>query len=67
MKWQAEPKKIIYLPKNGDKRIVKRFALFPTRLENDQIIWLESYCKEQRYFYSYGLGQSTWDTIRKFQ
>jgi hypothetical protein len=45
-------------PKVGDKRYVKYFALFPTTLTNDHVVWLESYhCLEE-----FNMQGKDWDT-----
>jgi hypothetical protein len=36
MKWKPKDG-----PKLGDYRTVKKFALFPTKLDNGDIVWLE--------------------------
>lgn len=33
----------------GDKRTVKRFALFPVRIDDDTLIWLEYYYSTEVY------------------
>ena len=35
--------------KEYDTRIVKRFALLPKRLNDNQIVWLQFYMEEQIY------------------
>lgn len=36
-------------PKLGDTRWVKRFALFPKRINDDELIWMCWYEKQQRF------------------
>ena len=36
-------------PSIGDRRVVRRFALFPTVMRNRTRIWLESYTDHQVY------------------
>lgn len=58
-------------PKHGDTRTVIRFALFPTRVEGDIIVWLELYEEHQEYHhivydgFEETLTHSGWDTVRK--
>jgi hypothetical protein len=37
----------------GDKRTVKRFALFPVRIDDDTLIWLEYYYSTEVYYHSF--------------
>lgn len=45
----------IYYPKEGDTRIIKKFALFPISTSyNDETIWFEFVYVKQRYSYING-------------
>jgi len=56
--------------KLGDKRTVISFALFPTRVSQNNtssgpIIWLERYIKFQTYFIAEGVNEwQTYDKVR---
>jgi len=51
--------------KNGDRRKVKRFALFPIALDDGYTVWLEPYWAEEEWEVVYNDGYSTgWRTIR---
>jgi hypothetical protein len=54
-------------PKEGDTRLKRRFALFPTNIGNNVIIWLEFYYVQQRYIIEYSSMDGFdryWKTIR---
>jgi len=68
-------------PKNRDKRIVKKFALFPVECHSDVKIWLEYYFVFQEYeeyepnfltlnagyySYDYKTRYSRWTTVNIF-
>ena len=49
MRWKYERP-----PQEGDERIFKRFALFPTVVDEEkEVVWLECYTEMQRYAISY--------------
>ena len=54
MKWKAKP-----TPKNGDTKIVKKFALFPIRIK-DEVRWLEICKIEMVYWYYYKENFYAW-------
>jgi len=58
MKFKVNP-----YPKKGDKRIIKRFAFFPVRLDNDVVVWLESYYVRQERV-GRDFGSSEWITLQ---
>lgn len=50
------------LLKDGDIKIVKRFAFFPVRLNDEEIIWFEWYKATKRF--EVLLNRNIWDTIK---
>lgn len=48
-----------YAPVTGDTRTKRVFAWWPTYVE-DQLIWLESYWRTQRYTSGSGPGEAGW-------
>ena len=69
MKWKA--KSIAKAPEEGDQRTRRKFAWLPTRIDNDERIWMESYLlheeygKEFRFFEGRVFVVWTWVTISK--
>lgn len=61
MKW--------YKPKTGTERTVRKFAWWPTKLddENSPVVWLEFYYARQVYGYSVDWGFDIWATYTKTQ
>jgi hypothetical protein len=60
MRWQT-PKKI----KNGEERIVRYFALFPTNLDDEYTVWLEYYyAVEQWQEFQNDYTQNHWKLIK---
>lgn len=47
MKWKTIKK----VPKEGDKRTKRKFALFPVETNYDLTVWLETYESVQEYRY----------------
>ena len=45
MKWKTVRKE----PKEGDRRTIRKFALFPVQTDYDYTVWLETYDSVQRY------------------
>lgn len=52
-------------PKDGDRRMKKCFAWFPTRLSWRKWVWLESYHCEQQFVRAWGQGDY-WYTVDRF-
>jgi hypothetical protein len=48
--------------KDGDIKIIKRFAFFPVRLNDEEIIWLEWYKVTKRFDVLF--NRNVWDTIK---
>lgn len=44
MRWHTKPR-----PRNGDTRVIRRFAWWPVKMSDTQVVWLEWYIVEQ-YF-----------------
>lgn len=64
MKFKVKP-----YPMEGDKRIVRRFAFFPIRLDNDTVVWLETYIVLQKRV-RFDFGGSEWlgmQTVSKME
>lgn len=59
MRWKTKP-----LPKHGDKKTVKRFALLPMELYGGTTVWLETYYADKVYHNGYAGG--SWGTIRRY-
>jgi len=55
MRWKRR------LPKDGDYRIRRKFALIPVQLDNGQMCWWEVYEERQRYQHTFR-GGTTWVT-----
>ncbi len=49
MRWKS---RLITTPHSGSLRYVRRFALWPVRLEGGTTIWLERYWQQQRGAYT---------------
>jgi hypothetical protein len=47
------------------QRVVKRFAFFPTRIDDTTVIWLEWYLSLQTYTYGSYDGQRKWQETDK--
>lgn len=69
MRFKSKDKKNIKL---GDTRTITRFALFPTRVEGDIIVWLERYEAHQQYKrvswaddHGFAYVYNEWHTVRK--
>lgn len=45
MHWKSKKQKF----RDGDLKIKKKFALFPKKLKDDYVVWLETYYCEYRY------------------
>ena len=56
MRWKARPAPE---PKDGDARVVRRYAGRPTRV-GDMTVWLESYAVRERFFQPLN-GAGRWD------
>ena len=55
------------VPKRGDKRTVKYFAFWPTKLENGFTIWLEAYCSEEEWRTAPDGDMGYWKSIRAWK
>lgn len=73
MKMEAVKTKKKSPHKHGDRRTIKRFAFWPTKVVDNQggywTIWLESYYKDQQYYspeYAFGPGTDYWYTKKKY-
>lgn len=57
-------------PKDGDKQVRKEFALFPVKLSDGDMIWLESYWVRHQYHvvsdYD-GIICTGWETLETWQ
>lgn len=63
MKWKTSPAP--KPPVNGDKRVVKYYALIPTFLDDGHIVWLENYhATEQWVEIDHDRSESYWKTIK---
>ena len=51
-------------PKAGDIRAVKYFAIWPTKLDNEYTVWLESYWSEEEWRTDPSDGLGYWKSIR---
>ena len=66
MRWKAKP-----VPpdrREGDKRTVRRFALFPRRVEDDMdedvVVWLEWYWCQQEW--QWDIYSARWQTVGRY-
>ncbi len=48
-------------PENGAEKVVVKFALYPERIDNDTVIWLERYV----CLYKYDERHNVWHLIGK--
>lgn len=61
------------LPQYGDIRLVSRFAWTPKEMQNEDVVWLESYWEKQIYRMAAGLVTSNgthndgWVTLYVYQ
>ena len=62
MKWKPKPLEV----ENGEIRVVKRFALFPTILDDGHKIWLERYLERQQ-FYTSKYNEGWWLPKERYQ
>lgn len=60
MKWRTKPD---WMPRHGDKKTVKRFALLPMVMDDGYTVWLEWYIAYKQYFNGYAGG--SWDTYKR--
>lgn len=49
MKWRT----IKYIPKDRDRRVVRRFAFLPKICEGGMTVWLETYDSHQEFMTSH--------------
>ena len=54
------------IPQDGDKKVVKKFAFFPVRIDENNVIWLEHYYKELT-FIDAPLSGTYWITNRIYR
>jgi hypothetical protein len=51
--------------KEGDRKIVKRFAFFPVELDDGNTIWLESFTREKVLRYAQLIYIPSYDGIKR--
>jgi hypothetical protein len=64
MKWKG---KKMHTP--GKLRTKKMFAFIPVRLDDDYIVWLQEYFRDQRFKFYVPMGifdVEEWDTIKTY-
>lgn len=60
MRWKTKPK-----PEYGDFRTRKVFALLPTRMDDNVIVWLEQYNQREQWTEEYGRYPDYWELISR--
>ena len=53
--------------KKGQRRVVRKFAWLPTKLDTDLVVWLESYFACQEYNVKYPSYSVKWNTMYNTQ
>ena len=61
MKWRTNR----IVPKEGDKRTKRKFAVFPIETEYDYTVWLETYDSVQEYRWSAGVVGYIWNEVER--
>jgi hypothetical protein len=59
MRWKTSEQ-----PKDGDTRIVRRYAYTPTNLDDGYTVWLESYYAVEKWRVIHFYGQNHWKLIK---
>jgi hypothetical protein len=59
MKWRTNR----VVPKEGDRRTKRKFAVFPIETTYDYTVWLETYDSVQEYRWSAGGVGYTWNEV----